>query len=155
MLSLYINQNQAILECAVVKKQKVIWWTMIHEKHKNGHLKNIHGYYLENNFSLFTCYCTWHLIKLIFELVVQPLLANRGNFFQKPGGDTGDILDTFSDFFQVLQFRVMRQEIFRELFPAQFHKYLPVVSYHWKKLFSRNRAMTQRLFWNVFPNVWK
>ena len=56
---------------------------------------------------------------LIYHLDVPRILVENAD------GDTEMFRKRCPDFFQILQLRVMRQEIFRKLLHGQFHKNLP------------------------------
>ena len=56
----------------------------------------------------------------------------------------------FPDFFQISQFRVMREVILRKLFPFQLHEYLPIKKYVFPKTGHDSEAFPE-----TFSNIWK
>ena len=67
--------------------------------------------------------CSFEMV--ILDLVSWPIKANPGHYFQKTGGDSGDIPETFSRHFPDFaisgcESHRVTQGIRRELFPGEF-----------------------------------
>ena len=82
----------------------------------------------------------------IFQVHLTHLGKSRKLFLKNGRWHRGYPGNFFPDFFEISQFRVMREGILRKLFPGQFHEYLPIQKYLFPK-----RVMTQRLFRKLFP----
>ena len=88
--------------------------------------------------------------------VTSPILANHGNYFQKTAVTQGISWKNFPGYFQIIWFRVMRQEIFRNFLNPSFRKNFPENTLsHLPEVFlngSRQFKILKQIRHIIFPN---